>query len=513
MDDRVPKLWQRGLDYFNQGNLDAAQASFESILVREPDHGPARFRLSMIAMRRGNLARAIALAREVRQKAPDQLEVNTHLSRCLLQAGQATEAKAIAMAIALRALREGSATVLESLGTLFHLAGDSRRALPLLDKANERQPGQASLLCTRAQALKAGGRLADAEADLEACLAIEPGNTLAHWLIADLRPWDESHNHVERLQAILRLATTGIPEEDLLAYALFKELDDLDRCAEAWPVLERALAARRARQRFDPAKGRELFDLARTNFQEEFLANPSAAPSGPSPIFLVGMPRSGIALLEGILGRHSQIRSTGVQTHFLQLYAQMCGQKSSREFEQSLFDPDANIDYAELGRRFLAAHAPHPEGKPMFVESQPMNFPFLACIRRALPNAKIVHMQRDPSDSCFSLLCRPEREFGPPVFEPLELAEGHIAYQRLLEHWCRLMPDSVFEVQYESLVEKPEVVLRVMFAFLGLRYEPAVLAGVTMHRERIGRWQRYAEPLAAMRERLRAAESTEATSW
>jgi tetratricopeptide (TPR) repeat protein len=513
MDDRIPRLWQRGLDYFNQGNLDAAQTSFESILARDPDHGPARFRLSMVAMRRGNLARAIALAREVRQKAPDQLEVNTHLSRCLLQAGQTTEAKAIAMAIALKALHEGSATVLESLGTLFHLLGDSRRALPLLDKANERQPGQALLLCTRAQARKACGRLTDAETDLEACLAIEPGNAQAHWQLADLRHWDESDNHVERLQAALQLPASGNPDEDLLAYALFKELDDLDRRATAWPVLEQALAARRARQRFDPGKGRELFDLVRARFQADFLANPAAAIDGPSPIFLVGMPRSGIDLMEGILGRHSQIRSTGMQTHFLQIYAQMCGQRSSREFEQSLFDPDSNVDFGELGRRFLAAHAPHPDGKPMFVENQPMNFAFLACIRRALPNARIVHMQRDPSDSCFSLLCRPERESGPPVFDPLELAEGHLAYQRLLEHWCQLMPDNIFVVQYESLVVKPEMVLRVMFAFLGLRYEAGVLAGVTMHQERIGRWRRYAEPLAAMHERLQAAESSEGASW
>src|SRR4249919_2917892 len=115
MNDRIPRLWQRGLDYFNQCNLDAAQSSFDSILVRDPDHGPARFRLSMIAMRRGNLARAIALAREVRKHAPDKLEVSTHLARCLLQAGHATEAKAIGMAVALKSLQEGSATVLESL--------------------------------------------------------------------------------------------------------------------------------------------------------------------------------------------------------------------------------------------------------------------------------------------------------------------------------------------------------------------------------------------------------------
>jgi hypothetical protein len=130
-------------------------------------------------------------------------------------------------------------------------------------------------------------------------------------------------------------------------------------------------------------------------------------------------------------------------------------------------------------------------------------------IRRALPNARILHMQRDPVDACFSLLCQPEREFGPPVFDPLELAEGHLAYRRLLLHWHRLLPGSILDVQYESLVEKPEMVLRVVFAFLGLHYEPGVLAGINLRTDRIGRWQRYAGPLAEMRQRLQATEAIE----
>ena len=512
MEERLQKLWQRGLAYFDQDNLDAAQASFESVLARDPEHGPARFRLSMIAMRRGNAQRAIALAREVRQRVPEQLEVNVHLARCLLQAGQSQEATTIAMAIALRALRDGSAAVLESLGTLFLLMGDSQRALPLLDKSNERQPGQVSLLSTRATALKNCHRLDEAEADLEAGLAIEPANPHLHWQLADLRPWTANLNHVERLRDKLRHVSGANPDNDLLGYALFKELDDLDRCSEAWPVLQATLATRKSRRPFDPGKVRDLFDQVRLRFDADFLATPEKAIEGPVPIFLVGMPRSGIALMEGLLGRHSQIRDTGKQSHFLALYAQMRGQPSMREFEHSLFDPEPDFNYAELGRRFMAAHGPHPDGPTMFVECQPTNFLFLACIRRALPNAKILHMQRDSMDACFSLLSRPERDVGAPVFDPLDAAEAQLAHERLLEHWCRMMPDNLFEVSYESLVGKPEMVLRVLFAFLGLRYEPRVLADVTLHQERIGRSRRYAEPLTAMRRRLSEGAAEAAAS-
>lgn len=506
MDGRIQKLWQRGLGYFQQGNLDAAQASFESILARDPDNGPARFRLSMIAMRRGNPVRAIALAREVLHYAPKQIEVNTHLARCLHQAGQPAEARAIALSFESQAMSDGNAVVLESLGTLLLALGDSRRALPLLDQANKRLPDQVTLLFNRALALRANDRLAEAERDFETCLAIEPRNVNAHWQLAALHEWSEERNHVERLQNLLQQTTSESPGEDLLAYALFKELDDLDRTAQAWPVLAGALAARQSRQRFDPAKGRQLYDVLQTRFDAGFLANPAPVISGPSPIFLVGMPRSGIALLDTILGRHSQIRSTGLQSHFLQLFARMCGQEFTRELGHMLFDANADIDFAELGRRFLSAHAPHPDGKSLFIENQPMNFLFLAFIRRALPNARILNMQRDPLDACFSLLCQPERESGPPLYDPLELADDHRACQRLLQHWHRLIPGSILDVQYESLVEKPEMVMRVVFAFLGLRFEPAVLTGVSLHRNRIGRWRRYAGPLDAMRQRLQAPD-------
>lgn len=511
MDDRIRKLWQRGLAYFNQGNLDAAQASFESILARDPGNGPARFRMSMIAMRRGNYLRAIDLAREARRIAPNQIEVNTHLARCLLQAGYAVEAAQIAQSIEAQAMVDGSAVVLESLGTLFHLLGDSQRALPLLELANKQRPRQTGLLCMRGQVLKACARVDDAERDLESAIAIEPANPQAHWQLAALRHWTDSRNHVDRLQAILpRAGATS--ELDLIRYALFKELDDLDRTEAAWPVLEPALTARGNRQRAAEMSEIELFDAVRQRFTPESF--PLLAPAGhaPGPIFLVGLPRSGMTLLATILGRHSQIRTTGLKTHFLQLYAQMGGPQLLQGLKHALLQPNPDLDYAELGRRFLAAHGGDSGGKAHFIEHQPLNFLFLAHVRRALPNAKILHMQRDASDACFSLLCQPERESSAAIFDPVRLAEHHLAHERLLQHWHQLMPGSILDVQYESLIEKPEMVLRVVLAFLGLRYEAGMLAGTNLHRDRIGRWQRYAGPLAAMRKLLQAAEPAEDVS-
>src|SRR5687768_9516389 len=116
MEQRIKRLWRRGLDYFQSGNLDAAQASFEGILAREPRHGPARYRLALIATRRGQTRRAIELCEQVLATEPNRAEVLVHLARSHLESGQPDAARAaVARAEALPRL---SAPVLGTLAQL-----------------------------------------------------------------------------------------------------------------------------------------------------------------------------------------------------------------------------------------------------------------------------------------------------------------------------------------------------------------------------------------------------------
>jgi hypothetical protein len=139
-------------------------------------------------------------------------------------------------------------------------------------------------------------------------------------------------------------------------------------------------------------------------------------------------------------------------------------------------------------------------GKPLVVcESRPMNFQLAAFIARALPGARFVHVAREPVDNCLSVLARPGGETSLPSHDTGRLASAYLDYRRLMLHWDRLLPGRMFEVSYESLVEKPETVLRVLCAFLGIRYGSALRTGLMLHARGIGRGARYLGRLPALR--------------
>jgi hypothetical protein len=128
-----------------------------------------------------------------------------------------------------------------------------------------------------------------------------------------------------------------------------------------------------------------------------------------------------------------------------------------------------------------------------------MNYQLAPFIARALPNARFLHVTRDPVDNCVSILGHPGGEPGLPAHDPAALASAYLDYRRLMLHWDRLLPGRIMQVSYESLVERPETVLRVVCASIGLRYGSALRTGLDLHSRSIGRGARHLERLPALK--------------
>jgi hypothetical protein len=225
-----------------------------------------------------------------------------------------------------------------------------------------------------------------------------------------------------------------------------------------------------------------------------------AAPGKPSapPLFIVGMPGSGVAMLGRLLSRHSKIHHLGSQEPFLRLLSAALGRDSTSNLDAAALEQCARLDFAALGARYLAAVAP-PGGQQLVCESRPMNFQLAAFIARALPKARFLHVTRDPVDTCLSILGRPGGESSLPAHDPGRMASAYLDYRRLMLQWDRLLPGRMIEVSYESLVERPEMILRVVCSFIGVRYGSALRTGLMLHPRGIGRGARYLDRLPALK--------------
>ena len=153
-----------------------------------------------------------------------------------------------------------------------------------------------------------------------------------------------------------------------------------------------------------------------------------------------------------------------------------------------------DLDFAALGRDYLEHVQAPSDAEKIICESVPMNALLVGAIARALPQARFLLLTRDSLDNALSLLALPRADAGIGNESAAQLADELELHRNLMQHWRDVLPGRIMDVQYESLVHKPEMVLRVACAFLGLRYT-ASLDTHDLHEHCIDRAQVYAKRL------------------
>jgi hypothetical protein len=253
-----------------------------------------------------------------------------------------------------------------------------------------------------------------------------------------------------------------------------------------------------------------------------FLAPPAieAQPKNkPTPIFIVGMPRTGTTLLERILGNHPEVSTCGELTALVQQHHWVADRVWAGMFDERAAMEQPRLDTDLLGRRYLDAVSWRTEGRRFFSDKTPGNLMAIALILKAMPHARIIHLRRDPIDACFSNL---KVLFAPDVY-PYSydfhgLASHHRNYTRLMNHWHGLFPGRILDVGYEDLVRNSEQQATRILEYCGLEERDGITeltannASVStesrsqvrepIHQRNVGGWRRYASHLAPLEQLL-----------
>lgn len=373
----------------------------------------------------------------------------------------------------LRPLSNIPIPVLLAAAAQFSYLNEQTRALALLDEARRADPDFPPTLVARAQILTYLGRFDEAEAEVLRSHRRAPEIPHGWTVLARVRKQTRASNHVDAIRAQLRRPGRKPDEIAMLADALHKELDDIGDYEGAWAALEQMCRAKRPTLSYSREETRRLFD-ALIDFPPGPVA--PATPSANTPIFIVGMHRSGTTLLEQLLDGHRDVHGVGELYDFTTQMRWGTDHHCPGVIDEKIVARARDADFAAIGQGYREGMAWRVGDARWFTDKLPSNFLNIGFICRALPDAKILHMVRDPMETCFSNLRELFSTANAYSYDQGELADFHHQYRRLMAHWHAAFPGRILDVDYAALTRDTERVLREVSSFCGFPYEPEMLA-------------------------------------
>lgn len=513
--------WLAARDHEARGDLSAAREIYEAILRADPTQAFAWHRLSAVATAQGRYreARSAALRGAATAVTHRRWKALPWLTQQLLTFDEREEVR--------RSIEGADWThpaVLSQSAVLAQqlwLADAHEAGLRLAELALQAAPRSHLLHYVRANLLRYLGRGDEATAAFERCLALAPGYPEAHWALAYHQPSEPRGARVPRVRATLEAVTDDAWARAYLGYALFRELDDAGDHDAAWRALSAAAAIMKAQVRHSTAGEQATVDALRQAFATPLpVPSPMEASNGAhTPVFIVGMPRTGTTVLERILGNHSHFASAGELNALGASIALTLDRPYGAPPSADQVRTAAAVDLSLVGACYLERTAGLAGGRTHLVDKNPLNLFNAGFIARALPRARILCLVREPMDACFSNLKElfPGGGYGYS-YGLDDLAAHWRQFRALVGHWQSVLPGRFMTVEYEALVTEPARVAGEVLAFCGVGFEsgciditrnaaPVSTASSSqvrkpIHRGAVGAWRRYATQLAPLRESI-----------
>ncbi|MGD0189166.1 MAG: sulfotransferase [Rhizomicrobium sp.] len=541
--------FQGGAQLLRSGRPSQAIPLLEEAIRLDPAHFNAHHALAAALLRSGRNAEAGSILLRAVALRPDSAAAWQDLGATYDR--QNLHDKAIEAYRKALELSPKLVSVLYRLGEIFAMYSRAEEASAYFERAADIDPETTKSHLYRSDALMLRGDYSSAEQSARKAVALEPSNSLAHGTLASLlfaqgrfeesaqsceaaielnpkaiRCWygltqcrefsEGDQPTLERMRAVLRRDDLSRVERMTMHFALGKAYDDCGDYAHAMEQFDAANRLRAQDVSFDQAAFAVLVDRKIEQFTKAFIeAKAASGTRDETPIFIVGMYRSGTTLVEQILSSHPQIAAGGELTVW-----------GPTDIELDPATGDFNPERAPAAvERYLAALRKIGPSAKRVTDKLPFNFFRLGQIHALMPKARIIHCRRDPIDTCLSTYSSMFNTRVNFAARKDDLVFCYRQYLRLMDHYRKVLPAEMFlDVQYEDLVGDRDTQTRRLIAFAGLDWDESCLrpeqnkrtintasawqARQPVYTTSIQRWRNYEPWLGELRQLMPADAST-----
>ena len=499
----------------DMGREAEAEAAYRQALAIKPEDPGVLNNLALVMKQGERFDEASAVLDRSLSLDPNNVKTLTYLA--LLRLDQKRSADAEMAAQRALMLTHNDPEAINTMGLVRYEQQNLDDALGHFRRAIALKPDLADAHNNIGNLLKERGELAGAREAYERAIALDP-TEVAHYVnYVDARKFVAGDPHLASMEAIAQtrhnLTDTAQYQLD---FSLAKVYDDIGRCDDAFDSMLRANTVKRKRVAYDEPQTLGLFDRLRSAFDRGlFEAHLGGGCRSSLPVFVIGMPRSGTTLIEQILASHPAVHGAGELSEFDQLAKQMCDARG----EAFRLPEGARVlqpgDLLKLGESYVARLQGLAPDAERVTDKMPANFLYAGLIHLALPHARIIHVLREPRDtclSCYSKLFTEEQNF---TYDLGELGRYYRKYAELMAHWRDVLPEGrMLEIRYEDVIVDLEGSARQLIEHCGLEWDPRCIAfhksprpvrtasaaqvRRPIYRTSLGRWRAYEPHLAPL---------------
>ena len=467
-----------GIIYAGTDDHERAQTYYEKALALKPDYVEGYINLATMLFNRDHIGAAIAhIETALGHDAKDAMAHNLY---GLLKNAQGDVAGALASYATAIAQNSDFAEPHINKGLALQQSGAHTAALAAFDRAIKINPDHAEAYNNKAVTLQELGRFDAALASYDQAITLAPDYALAYFnrsnLIKDIAPNDPMLANMERLFAD---HNTDRNARKKLGFALGATHEKMANYDTSFRFLQQANDLRKAESDYHIEDDRVLFTMITDSYR---LFQPhcpeiknTQTKDVIQPILIVGMPRSGTSLAEQILASHPDVHGAGeldtLNTLFETLFISPDQKLSPKDMAQLVVSETETIR-----AQYFETLTTCADGASVVTDKLPLNFRWAGFIKQIFPEAKIIHLKRDPRAICWSIY---KHEFASKgngfAYDIDDLANFYRLYADLMEVWHRLLQDNIYELNYERLTQSQEEETRALLAFCDLAWAPQCL--------------------------------------
>ncbi|MBF0358438.1 MAG: sulfotransferase [Magnetococcales bacterium] len=429
---------QQAMHFHQIGRLDAAIQCYRKTLEIQHDNVVALSNMSIILFSLGKTDETVSCLQRAVSIQPDYAEAHNNLGNALFSQGKLEEASA-------------------SYKKAITIQADYPQAYFGLGKIQGDQ-----------------GKLDEAISSYKKAIALKPDYAKAIYNLGGLVKYSD-RSEIEPMLALLT-KETRTEEKCLLNFSIGKALSDLENYPEAFQYYLKANNLEREAIQFNISDEAKKFSRFQEVFNQDFFkAREEFGSSDVTPIFIVGMPRSGSTLIEQILSSHPDVFGAGELPFFEEVIRQTLPADLINTLPRKISKWQLN-DSVRLGDEYISRIRKISSKHRFITDKLPFNFMYVGIIKLLLPNAKVIHSVRSAEDTCFSMFRQNFVGDYSYSYNMKELGQYYRLYSDMMAHWHNTLPGFIYDLQYETLTANQEQESRKLLDFCGLEWNEQCLA-------------------------------------